>query len=90
MPALLYGNIVLSMKSRTHGLGTDAAAAHRRELESELQTRNERRARADVFGDLRRRNERRTSLAKPLPNRLSENRSVVTPTARYRVSPRSS
>jgi hypothetical protein len=53
------------MKSLTHRPGTGAAAAHRQELHGEPETRSERpaRAAAEVFRDLRRRNERRARLA---------------------------
>jgi hypothetical protein len=55
------------MKSHTHSPGTDATAAHRRELDQEPQTREERPTRAitgkeAVFRDLRQRNERRARL----------------------------
>jgi hypothetical protein len=82
-------NSLPSMKSHTHSPGDDAAAAHRQELQSEP-TRNERPARADVFSDLRRRNERRASMAEARLERMTKNRPVVRPKAIHRVSSRSS
>lgn len=57
------------MKSHAQSPGTDATAAHRRELDREPQTRDERPTRAgtgqeQVFRDLRERNERRARLVR--------------------------
>lgn len=55
---------VPGMKPQRHSPGDGAAAAHRRELDQEPRTRNERSARVGrLFYDLRRRNERRARLA---------------------------